>query len=144
MGRNFVTGPGAAVAFGYGFGAFFWLCGLVLLYASVTVVAFSTRVEITPKTVRIIRRWYTFQRNDIAVWDIRRFVGAEVHYQLRVSMGAGPAPGPSVYGVQLVQHNGLGMSLQSSIYSLDYARALAEDITASIRQAVEQSGSFRA
>jgi hypothetical protein len=138
MGSTFVTGPGAAVPFGYGFGAFFWLLGLVLLYVSISVVAYSTQVVITPDALRIERRWYPFQRNEVWVSDIRDVIEVESRHML----WAGRGPAPRRYTISLVFANGRRVSMQSSIYSLDTARALAADMKASIWQAIEQPDDF--
>ena len=56
----------------------------------------------------------------------------------------GRGPAPRRYTVSIVFANGRRVSMQSAIYSLDTARALAADIKASIWQAVEQPESFGA
>jgi hypothetical protein len=109
-----------------------------MLYACFTMFAFSTRVTITRDALRIVRRWYLFQRNDGRVSDLRDVIGAE--FQHMIWIGRGPAP--ERYMVQVVFADGMKMGLQISIYQLDDARALAADVTESIRQATEQSGSF--
>jgi hypothetical protein len=128
------TRHGTPSPFEYGLAVFFWLGGIVLLYGAVSVVAFSTRVVITRDSCHIACRWYAFQPNDVLKSDVGDVIGASVD-GLPTFHPGGSTP---VHFVVVERNRGATVSLRASIDELDDARALADDMTESVRLAIEQ------
>jgi hypothetical protein len=116
---------------------FMWTMGAATLPFVVVMATLTTRLEVTPASIRLRKKWW-FRWSFDRTWSVDELRGAGLGEFMTFHVGGSTA----LHTVKLAFSDGEIVSMGSSFDSLRSARAFAQDINASVQRAIEAPASF--